>query len=359
MLGHLKQLNPDINGLTGRESCPLDPQISSSPRIKVSFDAESVIGADPSHQVISTQQQIWGSDTEIIPATMSGFIHASNTSIVMRAYNESMVPVLSTLALNFTLFDAFFSSVPGPTGPNRMFLHSGTSHGAATNLRNYEIEGIFGYVSAVCVLYSFNSGYPQRSFFKDLHESSLSFGVYFEDFPVVLELRDVREYLDRFHEMGDFFKHARRGELPRYSFLEPRWEDEKIWTASTQHPDHPIEMGEMLLKEVYDAIRSGPDWNSTVLIVTYDEHGGLYDHEPVPFQVFVCVCCLCVLFVFYLFFTRPFQILTAASLLFLVVFSILRVLGSVFRLLSFRLWLLLVQLCTRRRSPASFGSTQV
>jgi hypothetical protein len=58
--------------------------------------------------------------------------------------------------------------------------------------------------------------------------------------------------------------------------------DEKLWGASTQHPDNPIALGELLLKEVYEALRAGPDWNETVLIVTYDEHGGLYDHVAVP-----------------------------------------------------------------------------
>jgi hypothetical protein len=193
--------------------------------VPVSFDAESVIGTDPSHQVVSTAQQMWGSQDEIIPATMSGFIAArsaffcsflveqksfvlycfvlfcivlfvclfvclfvvfffrsfsnvaSNTTLVMRCYNASMVPALTSLALNFTLFDAFHSSVPGPTGPNRMYFHAGTSHGAATNLKEYEIIG-----------------YPQRSFFKDLDESGKTFGIYFEDFPVTLELRDVRAY---------------------------------------------------------------------------------------------------------------------------------------------------------------------
>lgn len=127
---------------------------------------------------------------------------SSNSTLVMRCYNYSTVPVLSTLALNFTLFDTFHSSVPGPTGPNRMFFHSGTSHGAATNLKEYEIVG-----------------YPQRTFFKDLVESGKSFGIYFEDFPVTLELRDVRDYPDRFHIMSDFLKHARRGELPDVRFF--------------------------------------------------------------------------------------------------------------------------------------------
>ncbi len=265
ILGHLKQRNPNINGLDGNEWNPIDSLSKTSARIPVTFDAEDVIGLNPSHQIDSTARQIWGSMTESIPAMMTGFIEASNSTRVMRCYNFSMVPALSTLALKGALFDAFYSSVPGPTGPNRMFYHSGTSHGAAVNIADAEVLG-----------------YPQRTFFMDLEESKKKWGVYFEDFPVTLELDEARLFLEKFHLMSDFVKHAREGKLPDYSFLEPRWEDEKVWTASTQHPDHPISTGEHLLKEVYEALRIGPHWNETVLIITYDEHGGLMDHQAVP-----------------------------------------------------------------------------
>jgi hypothetical protein len=124
---------------------------------------QSVLGKDPSHQIVSTARQIWGSQDEIIPASMSGFVAASNSTLAMKCYNSSTIPVISSLALNFTLFDAFHSSVPGPTGPNRMYFHSATSHGAATNIAELEIRG-----------------YPQRSFLVDLEFSKKSWGVYFE-----------------------------------------------------------------------------------------------------------------------------------------------------------------------------------
>lgn len=146
-----------------------------------------------------------------------------------------------------------------------MYFHSGTSHGAATNIWEHEAEG-----------------YPQRSFFKDLEESGVSWGVFFEDFPVTLDLRDTRAYPDRFHFMDDFIFRAKVGDLPEYSFLEPRWGDEKVWSASTQHPDHSFLQGELLLKEVYDALRNGPLWEDTIFVVNYDEHGGLFDHVPTP-----------------------------------------------------------------------------
>lgn len=147
-----------------------------------------------------------------------------------------------------------------------MYFHSGTSHGAATNIGSHEFIG-----------------YPQRSFFKDLEDSKVSWGVYFEDFPVVLDLDDVRIYPEKFKLMHDFFDDVKNNTLPTYSFLEPRWHDYfNIFMASTQHPDHSISYGEFLLKEVYQSLRSSSFWNETVFIVTYDEHGGCYDHVPPP-----------------------------------------------------------------------------
>jgi len=74
------------------------------------------------------------------------------------------------------------------------------------------------------------------------------------------------------------------GKLPSYSWLEPRFGMDPITKAPAQdqHPDHPINAGESVIKEVYEAIRASPQWNATLLIVTYDEHGGFYDHFPTP-----------------------------------------------------------------------------
>jgi len=66
--------------------------------------------------------------------------------------------------------------------------------------------------------------------------------------------------------------------LARYSFLEPAWES----TGNSQHPNQDVARGEKLIQDVYNAVRCGPGWNHTLLLITYDEHGGLYDHVPPP-----------------------------------------------------------------------------
>lgn len=83
--------------------------------------------------------------------------------------------------------------------------------------------------------------------------------------------------------MSAFFDDCKSGNLPAYSYIEPRWFDFLEWMENSQHPGQikyvrsgDVRYGEMLLKSIYEAVRSSPAWNNTVLFITYDEHGGLY-----------------------------------------------------------------------------------
>jgi phospholipase C len=76
----------------------------------------------------------------------------------------------------------------------------------------------------------------------------------------------------------DFQSDAAAGTLPQYSFLEPSWGS----TGNSQHPNYDVSLGEKLILDVYNAVLNGPGWNQTLLFITYDEHGGLYDHVPPP-----------------------------------------------------------------------------
>jgi phospholipase C len=81
-----------------------------------------------------------------------------------------------------------------------------------------------------------------------------------------------------FGRFADFQAEAAAGTLPGYAFLEPAWSS----TGNSEHPNYNVALGEQLLLDTYRAVRDGPGWPSTLLIVTYDEHGGCYDHVPPP-----------------------------------------------------------------------------
>jgi phospholipase C len=79
-------------------------------------------------------------------------------------------------------------------------------------------------------------------------------------------------------QFTDFQAAAAAGTLPSYAFLEPSWTS----TGNSQHPNYDVALGEQLIHDVYEALRSGPNWGQTLFILTYDEHGGCFDHVPPP-----------------------------------------------------------------------------
>ncbi|CAM0871289.1 unnamed protein product [Alopecurus aequalis] len=276
MLGWMRRLlGLPIDGLTGAE-CNVDPTNSSHPPVCVSADAPLVVPSDPGHSFEDVLDQVFGSrpnQTDPLP-TMSGFVRSALSvdallsSDVMRGFAPSLLPSFSALAPEFAVFDRWFSSLPGPTQPNRLFLYSATSHGAVAHDK-----------------FNLLAGYPQRTIFDSLTADALPFAVYFKTIPTVLfyrRLRTLRTVATSLHTYDKFALHARRGLLPALSVIEPRYFDLTGTPADDDHPAHDVANGQRLVKDVYETLRSSPQWNSTLLIVTYDEHGGFYDHVATP-----------------------------------------------------------------------------
>jgi hypothetical protein len=86
---------------------------------------------------------------------------------------------------------------------------------------------------------------------------------------------------DHIASIDQFKKDALAGRLPAFSFLEPIWIS--LAGTSSYHPGGDLVPGERNLNSIYDALRKGPAWNETMFIITFDEHGGLFDHVPPPY----------------------------------------------------------------------------
>ncbi|KAL6654002.1 hypothetical protein ACP70R_007467 [Stipagrostis hirtigluma subsp. patula] len=98
-------------------------------------------------------------------------------------------------------------------------------------------------------------------------------------------IKNMRQlkYVGNFHPYDiDFKRHCREGKLPNYVVIEQRYFDFKLFPGNDDHPSHDVAHGQRLVKEVYEALRSGPQWHETLLVITYDEHGGFFDHVPTP-----------------------------------------------------------------------------
>jgi phospholipase C len=178
----------------------------------------------------------------------------------MGCFAPETLPVLSGLARGFAVCDHWFSSVPTETMPNRAFTCAGTSQGHMDDVtKSYTVPSIFG----------------------TLGQHGLAWKIYGYSKPPLTRLNFPDTQKAPAANIGlfkDFQAEAAAGRLPAFVFLEPSWSS----TGNSQHPNYSMAAGEQLILDTYRALRSGPAWDKTLLIVTYDEHGGCYDHVPPP-----------------------------------------------------------------------------
>ncbi|XP_059450705.1 non-specific phospholipase C1 [Corylus avellana] len=273
VLGWLKATRPDIDGLTGEESNRILVSDPDSPEVFVSDDA-LFIDSDPGHSIQAIREQIFGSNDSSARPLMNGFAQQAESMLegmsktVMSGFKPEVLPAYTALANEFAVFDRWFASVPASTQPNRFYVHSATSHGAASNVRKDLIHG-----------------FPQKTIFDSLDENDLSFGIYYQNIPATLFFKSLRKlkHAIKFHSYSLKFKrHAKLGKLPNYSVIEQRYFDVEVSPANDDHPSHDMALGQRFVKEVYETLRASPQWNEMALLITYDEHGGFYDHVPTP-----------------------------------------------------------------------------
>jgi phospholipase C len=248
---------------------------------------------DPGEGFRSTNHQLFGSyqvSAEFPPEpTNQGFVNDYRDALlyntyaygeaptdpreVMITYTPEQVPVLSTLARQFAVCDHWYASVPSQTLPNRHFVHAATSGGQVNNTPQAHCDArtVFNLLQDAI----------------DQGRTELSWRVYAgtnrnEFFSltrlVMTQLQDSR--LDAgFVPIQQFYEDAAAGSLPSYAFLEPQFH---IPGANDQHPPQDIRPGEQLIADIYNALATSPQWNETLLVITYDEHGGCYDHVAPP-----------------------------------------------------------------------------
>src|SRR5262249_5954658 len=173
---------------------------------------------------------------------------------VVGMYSPEMLPIMSGLAKGYAVCDRWFASAPTQTIPNRAFAAAGTSQGHLDNhVKVFTCPSIFGRLSKKNVDWAI-FGYTRDSLTR-------------------LDFTDTKPANDHhFGRFRDFKARASAGTLPAYTFLEPDFGA----AGNSQHPNFDVSLGEALIWEVYHTVRNGPGWNDTLLLITYDEHGGNY-----------------------------------------------------------------------------------
>jgi phospholipase C len=210
-------------------------------------------------------------------------------------HTPTQLPVIHQLASEFAICDAWFSSLPGPTWPNRFFVHGASSSGmdrSPTLGEELAWESIDGFVYANGSIYDrLNATGHRWRLYQDKDNqfsdqpSGPEFGGWISQVAAIkgISLLDLHS-LKRFER--DLHDPAYRD--TRYTFIEPNFgrsffspqgsfPGPTYKGGSSQHPEDDPSGGEGLIKFVYEAIRNSPLWDTSLLIVIYDEHGGFYD----------------------------------------------------------------------------------
>jgi phospholipase C len=238
--------------------------------------------------------QSWSAtDEQINGGLMNGFVQASGAIQTMGYYTPAVLPFAYSLATTFTVANRWFCSVPGPTYPNRRFLLAGTAYGGTATTAETLLD----------------PPPPHGTIFDRLSDQHINWCSYFSDLPMTAVIPSiVVKHPDHHAPITKFFHDCQAGTLPAVSFVDPRIgvlssigqplatlpasikealtllgaDFQASAPAQTQEDPQDMYYGEAWAHQVVEAVLQSPKWPRTLLIYTYDEHGGYYDHVPPP-----------------------------------------------------------------------------
>lgn len=274
----------------------------------VSSPAPYSLDTDPAHEFLDVVQQLTGqlpgawTDGQKYPTiNNAGFVANYATSDdedtglpgtthladVMKCFDTpSQLPVILKLANEYAICDHWFSSMPGPTWPNRYFAHAASSANLDDSPPGYD-AGFMQYLDGM----SFDNG----TLYDKIHSANLRYRLYNDDHnrfadsnPGTSTIKGSYAQVSSLEgisvgDVNDLTQFASDLQLPYpyvYTFIEPNYgdvDDDTFANGSSQHPMDGMGGGEGLIKYVYETLRNSPIWLTSVLIITYDEHGGYYD----------------------------------------------------------------------------------
>lgn len=274
MLGCFKEIYPDLEGID-----PANPGSNTDADGTIYTQkptTERQMMLDPHHEVPHVHDQLQSGNGGFVRDFSTNFPQSSKEArqFIMGYYPLDSLPALHALGRQFTICDHWHSSLPGPTWPNRFFALSGTSNGRVDmpddGTRRADLPGYFHQT--------------QDTLFDRLNERGIDWKVYFHDIPQTTVFTHQREPHNaaRYFYVHQFFEDARglEADFPQFSLIEPNYMG---WGRNDDHPPHDVMRAEKLVADVYHSIRTHETlWQSTLLIVFYDEHGGFYDHVVPP-----------------------------------------------------------------------------
>jgi phospholipase C len=280
-----------VSGLSGSES-----NVYNGLTFPVSQPADWTMPLDPGHEFTDVLVQLCGPGAvyppggTYPPVNVTGYVDnyvttggATNPGEIMKCFSPAQLPVLTALAREFALCDDWRASMPGPTWPNRFFMMAGSSGGLD---HSPSIAQIAEWMTVD------GFGFQHGSLFQAVSAAHKSWRVYHGDqgplsgsLPIAGALKGINPWDP--HPYSKFASDVAAASYPaQFTLIEPNYGDVASDTyrgGQSQHPLDDVRSGEALIKSAYEALRASPLWDTSLLIVTWDEHGGFYDHaEAVP-----------------------------------------------------------------------------
>ena len=193
---------------------------------------------------------------------------------IMGYHNAAQLPVYDQLAKNFTVCDQWYASLPTDTWPNRLYSLTGGSGGLVNTPSDAQ--------TAVDP-----PGFTLKTIFEVLQERGLDWRIFFSDLPFALVFKRLAQdatYTARMRPISDFLQRAATGDLPDVAWIDPNFNDvpDGVDRSNDDHPPGDVSHGQWFLSQIYGALCRSPAWSKTLLLITYDEHGGFFDHVLPP-----------------------------------------------------------------------------
>jgi phospholipase C len=291
MLGYLSLTGgrTDVDGLKGGEVNHHEGRAYEAHLLdRTALDGEA---EDPPHDGGSVDDQLADGNGGFVRSYAAYLAHRTprpdpmpDLGLPMGHYDADALPVYDHLAREFCVCDRWFSSVPGATWPNRLYAMTGRAAGSRDDVSPplYNLVSFPRHLTDAGVdwrWYSYDPGtlrLADRAYTFECHGHFS----YFDR----RKLSAKEELVGRVIEEGSFLDDAAAGKLPPVSWIDPHFKDLAVFgpDSNDDHPPSDVLAGQALVLDLYHALRTSPAWERTLLVITYDEHGGFYDHVAPP-----------------------------------------------------------------------------
>lgn len=244
-----------VPGADGRQAglAYVDKQGNMQSTHALAPDYQNCHFRDPDHSYA-------GGRLQLNNGAVDGWLRARTDDVFPIGYfGREDLSFYGTAVPAFTTFDRYFCSILGPTFPNRLYMHTGQTDRLTNTTVSFRFPTIWDRLA--------DQGLTGRYYFSD------------GPFTVLLPNRTAAR-INR--QLPKFFQDAARGELPQVAYVDPTFGGAGRGLSNDDHPLADIRNGQAFLSRIYNAIINSPNWESTVLIINYDEWGGFYDHVAPP-----------------------------------------------------------------------------